>query len=110
RPGMTAYVSVTLSQQKDVLRAPVAALRFIPPVQPVSGLRKLLHATATKPSTAPSPSDKNLKPLYVLRGGVAVPVFVSVGATDESYVAVSGEDIAEGDLAITGIQRPARKE
>lgn len=107
-PGMTAYVSVTLSQQKDVLRVPAAALRFTPPPQQVSGLRRLFNPAASKPAPMSAPGDRNLKILYVLRAGTAVPLPVAVGATDESYVAVAGKGIEEGDLVITGMLRPAR--
>jgi hypothetical protein len=48
--------------------------------------------------------------VYLLRGGKAVPVFVRLGAADEAYVEVSGDSIAEGDLVITGLNRPARQE
>lgn len=106
--GMTAYVSVILSEQKDVLRVPAAALRFIPPVQQVSGLRRLFNPAASKLASSAAQGDSNIKTLYVLRSGTAVPLHVSVGANDGSYVAVSGKGIEEGDLVITGIQRPAR--
>jgi HlyD family secretion protein len=100
-PGMTAAVSITLSERKDVLRVPVAALRFIPPPPPVSGLQRLLHLTGG-PLLLPAPASREKKTLYLLRDDVPVPAPVNTGVTDETYVEVSGEGIAEGDTVITG--------
>ncbi|HMP01708.1 MAG TPA: efflux RND transporter periplasmic adaptor subunit [Gemmatales bacterium] len=108
-PGMTAYVSIILSQSRDVLRAPLAALRFNPPNETVGGLRQLFYTSPTKGATRVETQDRNLKTIYVLREGRPVPTQVAVGAMDEAYVAISGRDIAEGDHVVTGILRPARR-
>ena len=104
-PGMTAYVSVILSERNKVLRIPMAALRFTPPEHPVTGIKRLFQAEPRK-SAAPSVRDeKNSKTVYVLRNHEPTPVSVTLGATDETYVEVTGEGIAEGDEIITGVQK-----
>jgi HlyD family secretion protein len=110
RPGMTAYVNITLSEQKDVLRVPVAALRFTPPPGRISGLRRLFGESPAAMPSFSLVSQPGQQTVYLLRGGKAVPVFVRLGAADEAYVEVSGDSIAEGDLVITGLNRPARQE
>lgn len=105
-PGMTAYVSVTLAEAKDVLRIPAAALRFSPPPEQVSGLQRLLQpggrvrAQRMGNDTATS-NDKSI--IYLLKGGQITPVEVTVGQSDGFNVSVSGDDITEGDKVITGV-------
>jgi HlyD family secretion protein len=106
-PGMTAYVNITLSKKTDVLRVPAAALRFRPPQKEVTGLRRI--AMMIKLETARQYDNaKDGKTVYLLRDGVSTPVAVTVGVSDDLNVEVSGNDIKEGDVVITGIM-PARK-
>ncbi len=100
-PGMTAYVSMTVSKRERVLRVPASALRFTPPPEHVSGIQ-LLFGKQAAPSVIAS-AGKDTKTVYLLRDGRPVPVAVKVGATDDEYTEVSGDDISEGDAAILGI-------
>jgi HlyD family secretion protein len=103
-PGMTAYANITLSEKKDVLRIPATALRFLPPKKQKSGLQLLLNPDVQRQrSSASNEGDTDLRTIYLLRNNDIVPVEVKVGATDESYVEVSGKDISEGMQVITGI-------
>jgi HlyD family secretion protein len=107
-PGMTAFVSITLSERKNVLRVPAAALRFTPPPEPVSGIERLLHMGMMRPVAvaAPNTSGKDKqRMLYLLRGDALTPVSVTTGASDDTYVEVSGDGIAEGDTVVTGATR-----
>ena len=99
-PGMTAYVNITLSKQPNVLRVPAAALRFVPPAEHVSALQRLFnpHRRIAIPQRA-----KDGKTIYLLRNDVLTPVTVKTGATDDDYVEVSGEGIAEGDTVVIGM-------
>ncbi len=113
-PGMTAYVSVTLSEVKDVLRVPAAALRFTPPAEQVSGIKRLLQTGGMRggmrpPSRTASGNGNNEKStIYLLKGGTPTPVEVKTGASDDTYVEISGEGIAEGDTVVTGIAPQGR--
>jgi len=104
-PGMTAYVNILLSERKDVLRVPTAALHFTPPPEAPSDLDRLLHLGLKTPVTVPQADTDNQHTLYLLRGKRLLPVRVIIGASDDSYVEVSGKDIAEGDTVVTGIVR-----
>ena len=107
-PGMTAYASVILSQQKDVLRLPLSALRFNPPPEQVNGLRAMLGATTAQPAL-PTGDIGAIKTIYVLRSGVLTPLQVTTGASDDAYVEVSGGGIVEGDDVVVGLQKAKRK-
>jgi HlyD family secretion protein len=112
-PGMTAYVSVVLSERRGVLKIPNAALRFRPP--------------GVAPRTAPAPAPANAaggaqstagapggvarrpggaapRPIYVMRDGVPVAVLVQVGGTDRRFTEIASGDVREGDLVAIGLQ------
>ncbi len=97
-PGMTAYVSVILSQQKDVLRVAASGLRFHPPVVHAGGLKRLFGSITADNSEEESDSPH----VYILKNGQPKLVNVSLGGSDDAYVEVTGGDIKEGDLVITG--------
>ena len=90
-PGMTAYVSVTLSEQKDVLRVPNAALRYRPAQQEGERNGKLRR-------------DKNssTRNVYVLRNGKPVAVAVEPGITDSRYTAVQTDALQPGEPLVVG--------
>ena len=115
-PGMTAYVSITLSEVKDVLRVPAAALRFSPPQdQGGGGLNRLLQGggmrmrAPERAKTVTTSGAENMGTIYLLQGGNLTPMEVKAGATDETYVEISGEGINEGDIVATGLM-PQRKQ
>jgi len=109
-PGMTAYVSITLSEKKDVLRVPAAALRFVPPPEQVSGLRRLFSVAQrpNSPGISAISGGDHSQTLYLLRDGALVPVQVRVGSADDTYVEVFGDGIAEGDSVVTGLMPSGR--
>lgn len=109
-PGMTAFVRVILSEQKDVLRVPVAALRFAPPVENKSGLARLLQfGPRGRGGFGGAGGNANTTPtIHLLRDGQLVAVEVKTGGTDETYMEISGEGVAEGDVVVTGLL-PKRK-
>jgi HlyD family secretion protein len=116
-PGMTAYVSITLSEVKDVLRVPAAALRFTPPQEQVSGLQRLLQGGGAMRSRRDRDQNKTVsesggavkRTIYLLKSGELVPTEVYVGATDETHVEISGDGIAEGHPVVTGIMPATRR-
>ncbi len=109
-PGMTAYVNVTLSESKDVLRVPLAALRFQPPPEQKGGLLQLLKF-GTTPKFGSRSTKKNSKDtfVYLLKDDAPEMVQVTITDMDESFAAVQGDQIAEGDTVITGLQYAGAK-
>ena len=84
-PGMTAFVSIIISEKNDRLKLPLAALKFRP-----NG----------------DNSNKAGKPqVYRLENNKAVPVSVKIGIADGKYAELVGGDIHEGDEIILEDQR-----
>ncbi len=83
KPGMTAEVRIVISEKKDVLRIPTAALRFIPP------------KGATKKESRNA--DKNV---WILRNGKLVAARVETGISDDFYTEVAGGELSEGDAVV----------
>jgi HlyD family secretion protein len=88
-PGMTAFVTIVVDERKNVLRLPVAALRY----EPTEG------AEDTK---APKPKGKAV---YRLEEGNPVAVPVRTGIADGKFVELVEGDLKEGDPLITDDQR-----
>lgn len=108
-PGMTAYVTITLSEVKDVLRVPAAALRFTPPetINSGGGLLSVLRGGGMRTRMwrghRPDSGPNNEQTIYLLRDGELIPAQVTTGRTDGSNIAISGADVKEGDTVVTGI-------
>ncbi len=85
KPGMTANVSIETAKAANVLRIPVAALRFTPPeglLETISFDRDILTQKKTLDSGI----------LWPERDGVMMrPVRVEIGVTDSRYVELVGE-------------------
>jgi HlyD family secretion protein len=95
-PGMTAYVSIAVQERKDVLLVPNASLRFKP-----------ANLDATKRGSGEASNGKPKRDafsgtVYVLQGGVPVPVTVSLGITDNRNTEVVGGEIKAGDQVVVG--------
>ncbi len=120
-PGMTAYVNVILSEKKDVLTVPNAALRFRPPgVEPPAGGPPVAGAgfgppqrpaagaarpEGAAPLAGPGPGRRGGAPraVYVLRDGVPVAVQVRLGGTDRRSTEVVEGELKAGDQVIVGV-------
>jgi HlyD family secretion protein len=104
-PGMTAYVTIAVANQEDVLLAPNAALRFKPKTDdsaqateakpaPVNGRSGGGHK---KPAGA-SPSGK----VYILKNSKLQAVPVRVGITDGRVTEIRTDTLKEGDRVVVG--------
>jgi HlyD family secretion protein len=105
KPGMTATATITTSQQKSVLLAPNAALRFEPPPKPTRGL--VLGgppgAQTAGPKTVAAGRGAR-RQLYILGAdGAPKAVPVVLGDTDGARTAVSGADLRPGVKVVTGV-------
>jgi HlyD family secretion protein len=95
-PGMTAGLKFVVTQKKDVLRVPAAALRFIPPPT----------VAAPKPAVSEKKETK--------KGGINGTIFivgamgqlearqVCVGETDGEFYEVLGSELKDGDQVVVG--------
>jgi HlyD family secretion protein len=113
-PGMTAYVTITVAERKDVLVVPNAALRF----KPTSGGNQKAadnqQRTGAQPDSAPNAGPQKSKrdafsgKVYVLKNGVLTPITVSLGITDGRNTEIldgvlnTGEPLVVGESQATG--------
>lgn len=88
RPGMTATADISTAEANDVLTVPNGALRFEPD-------------TATAKDV---PASNSGEPhVYVLRDGALDLTPVTVGLSDGQRTEVMSNDLAVGDLVVTGV-------
>jgi HlyD family secretion protein len=100
KPGMTANISIEIARRDDVLRVPSAALRFKPADEVLAALG---GGTERPKGTA----------VWTLINGRLVPVTVSPGITDGTYVEVTGgaieEDTRVATRVVTANSAPAQR-
>jgi HlyD family secretion protein len=83
-PGMTAFVSIVVAERGNVLRVPMAALRFNP----------------AEESPAPKRAGTGEKTVYRLEQGKAVPVAIRTGIGDGKFMEAVSGDLREGDALV----------
>ena len=104
KPGMTATVTATVAEKRDVLVVPNAALRFRPETTQVP-------ATAPAAASQKSGNRGNAATLYKVEGTELKPVRVRLGMTDGVFTEVIGGELAEGDrIAAPGQQQAASQQ
>jgi HlyD family secretion protein len=108
-PGMTAYVTVTVAERKNVLKVPNAALRY-KPANPnnvaSSGIKpKAERSGERKMNGAPSARRKHegfSGKVYRLEDGKLKAVDVSLGITDSRHTEIRSGAIKAGDEVVVG--------
>jgi len=116
-PGMTANVSFTIEEKKDVLKIPKAALRFYPKSEHVRKEdRKLLEGAVIEEETGANESNqsareksetrkkRNRRHVWVKDGGLLKAIEVVTGISDSRYTELVEGDIEEGRKLVTGIK------
>jgi HlyD family secretion protein len=97
KPGMTATVGIEVAHQENVLTAPNAALRFVPPL-PQEELDRV---------------REGIKPgyglLWQLDGDMFTPLTVNTGIIGEKVTEVSGEELVEGMTIAVPLKREDAK-
>jgi HlyD family secretion protein len=95
KPGMTAEVQILVANQKNVLRIPTAALRFIPP-----------------PSSLIDQDSSDLKnsPMVwtLLENGRLKAITVETGISDDMFTQILGGDIEKGQDIIIGVTQKGK--
>lgn len=114
RPGMTGTAEITTLTHENALLVPNAALRFSPAPQTVqkksgSVLGSLIpRPPAAKRKTATvSRSDNGTQQIWILRDGEAVPLQVTVGATNGRVTEIVDGELEAGMNVITEIETTA---
>jgi HlyD family secretion protein len=105
-PYLTANVQFEVTQRKDVLLVPNAALRWTPtPQQVVPDARQELgnagrrKPTATRPATAGGGTAVAARPpgmIWIQDGGYVRPIVVNAGLSDGSMTEVQSDRLREG--------------
>lgn len=103
-PGMTATASIAVKRLENVLLAPNAALRFVPPqVQadapaPGGGLlgRLMMRRRASPPTPATEERKGAGQRVFILRDGQAVAIPITTGASDGILTEVKSTGLAPG--------------
>ncbi|PHQ16375.1 efflux transporter periplasmic adaptor subunit [Marinobacter profundi] len=100
KPGMTATATIETGRREDALRVPNMAFRFTPPASDTGGGGLFGHPGARVGGSRSGPGNT----VWVLRDGAPARVVVQTGASDGRYTELPGDELAEGDAVITGIQ------
>jgi HlyD family secretion protein len=121
RPGMTATATITATERNNVLLVPNTALRFTPstsaPAASSAGgtgivgslMPRMPRAGGTRRPAGANGSTAGLRQVWVLREGVPVSVAVTPGISDGRMTEVTGGELQEGMLVITGQRTGAAK-
>lgn len=113
KPGMTATVSIVTDQRESVLRVPNAALRFRPVIEEGAGAAAGPGGAGMRGgSGAGRPAgmrggDPSERTVFVLERGQAKATQVKVGLSDGGFTEITGGELKEGDLVITGLEGAA---
>jgi HlyD family secretion protein len=124
-PGMTATVTIIVAERKDVLRAPLAAVKFTPPTAEKTGGEASRSARLAAPGqeggrTRPAPrdgamaaerpdgrpphdfSEKKRGRIWLIENGQPKPYFIERGIQNTKYVELVGAELPEGTEVIIG--------
>ena len=112
-PYLTANLRFIVSERKNVLMIPNAALRWIPqPDQlapnsrPAEGNKKAGESAAqTKPAAKTDKADLAQGTLWIPEGKYVKPLKVRLGPTDGSMTEIDGPDLQEGLQVVMGEQQ-----
>jgi HlyD family secretion protein len=95
---MTATVSITTAEAKNVLKVPNAALRFRPAVSSGPGSKSTNNAGQKQAA------GKKVTFVWVQGAkGKLTQVLIQTGITDNVYTEVVSGDLKEGDRIVTGM-------
>jgi HlyD family secretion protein len=111
-PYLTANVQFEVSQQKDVLMVPNAALRWMPtPQQVAPDVRRQVGSVGRRKPTATRPAGEGGGPeaagrpggtIWIQDGGYVRPIVVNVGLSDGSMTEVQSDRLREGMEIVVG--------
>jgi HlyD family secretion protein len=105
RPGMTATAVIAATERNDVLLVPNAALRFTPPSGEAAAassgvVSKLVPRMPRQGTRRVGTNTAAARQVWVLRGGGAVAVEVTPGASDGRLTEVASAELEPGMAVI----------
>ena len=110
RPGMTATADITVSELKDALLIPGAALRFTPPVEEeTTSSRGIIGSLMPRPprqaakKTDEEENGRKIQRVWVLKDGRPFAVSVTTGLASGSLTEVVSGDLKPGDPLVVDI-------
>ncbi|MCS6925513.1 MAG: efflux RND transporter periplasmic adaptor subunit [Candidatus Binatia bacterium] len=113
KPGMTANMSIITAHREDVLKVPLAALRFRPSSRQENGEQPRWPVELHRLPAAPGDEGTGSQPgqqVWVYKGDNKLqPVQVQVGLRDDTYGELLAGDLREGEQVVTGM-RTAEKD
>jgi len=118
-PGMTANISFRISEHKDVLKIPNAALRFYPKPEMVRPEdRKVLDGAETdtdENETEPERSateiaeagrNRKRRHVWIVEGEFLKAVEITTGLSDNRFTELVSGDLKKSQKLVTGIKPP----
>jgi HlyD family secretion protein len=111
-PYLTANVTFIVSERKNVLLVPNAALRWAPTMsQVVKEFRQAAQKTKgsktaaqSKPAPTGAKREKSLGLVWVPQGALVRPIQVTRGLTDGNLTEVTSPELKEGTIVVVGEQ------
>lgn len=107
KPGMTASISIISAHRDNVLKVPLAALRFRPPSASGNGKaggQARDHGQSRGQDTGGS-KDESRRQVWIRADGQSLtPVPVRVGISDDAYAELLDGPLTEGEQVVTGIR------
>lgn len=104
RPGMTATAEIKVTEVKDALLIPNAALRYAPPAATTTNsqslLSRLLPGRPSFRAASPRESTGRNRTVWVLRDGTPAQVKVVIGASDGKHTEVQSGELTAGQTVI----------
>ena len=105
-PYLTANVRFQLTGETNALLVPNAALRWSPAslaeVAPDARNSSLIDPPEDATAGGKNPNQKKSRTLWIKSGDFVRPIDVTIGVSDGTDTAVTGEGLHEGDEAVTG--------
>lgn len=111
RPGMTATAHIMVSENKNALLVPNAALRFSPPVTTAAksdgSLISSLIPRPPRSTTTPSATDKQQR-VWILKNGKPEPVDVKTGQSDGIMTTITEGALDPGTPLVVDVAEQAK--
>lgn len=97
KPGMTANVSIEVDHKDDVIKLPLAALRFRPASK--DSAKSKSPAVATAKGKMARKTDKPQQ-IYILKDNKPVALPVKTGISDGAFIELLESSLKDGDIVV----------
>ena len=103
RPGMTATAEIRVTEVKDALLIPNAALRYAPPAVDDTKNQGLLSRLMPRPqfrAAAPHEDSGRNRTVWVMRDGTPAQASIVIGSSDGKNTEVQSGDLQVGQMLV----------